>query len=148
MRYATQVNQVTVDTPGGRWDETASTELVGRFEAEYRRLFGVDTGYPQAGFALTGLRVTGRVTTDETVIAVAESTRPGEPSLKSSREVTWYELGPDAGPTRTPVYVGPTFRPGMSVRGPAIIEYPDTTVVVRPENSASVDALGNVRIEL
>jgi len=47
----------------------------------------------------------------------------------------------------TPVYDGPSLRPGHSLRGPAIIEEPFTTIVVYPKQRATIDRHGNVVIE-
>jgi N-methylhydantoinase A len=43
----------------------------------------------------------------------------------------------------TPIYDGPALRPGQTVRGPAIVEEPFTTIVVYPRQRATVDRFGN-----
>jgi N-methylhydantoinase A len=59
--------------------------------------------------------------------------------------VYWREFG-EFRPTA--VYDGPALSPAASIDGPAIIDYPDTTVVLPPGASARVDTLGNVVIDV
>jgi N-methylhydantoinase A len=54
--------------------------------------------------------------------------------------VYWEELG-DRLPTS--VWDGSTLTPGTTVTGPAVIELPDTTIVVRPGHRAAIDEFGN-----
>ena len=71
--------------------------------------------------------------------------RPAEPaSQKSERDVYWHEHRA-AVPTR--IWDGATLRRGDWIEGPAVIEFPDTTVVVRPGGSMTLDGFGNVRVQ-
>ena len=47
---------------------------------------------------------------------------------------------------KTPVYDGAKLAVGNVLRGPAIVETADTTVVVHPGTTLRVDALGNFEI--
>jgi N-methylhydantoinase A/oxoprolinase/acetone carboxylase beta subunit len=69
-----------------------------------------------------------------------ESVGPGE-----YRAVYWYELG---GETQTPIYDGDELQSGMAIFGPAIIEFPFTSAVVRPGQSARMDVQGNLVLAL
>jgi len=146
MRYATQINQIEVNAPEGSFDAASVKELIVAFEDEYERLFGAGSGYSKAGFALTALRVRGIAPKAEVHLGPAVASSVTTPTLKAQRDVIWYENGLE--PLPTPLYEGPTFVAGMELVGPAIIEYPDTTVVLRPGNRASVDTLGSIRIAL
>jgi N-methylhydantoinase A len=46
------------------------------------------------------------------------------------------------------VFDGPRLGAGASIPGPAVIDYPVTTVVVPPGATAEVDSLGNVLIDV
>jgi N-methylhydantoinase A len=48
----------------------------------------------------------------------------------------------------TPVYDGPRLAPGQTILGPAIVEEPFTTIVVYPNQRATVDPWGNYSITL
>ena len=47
---------------------------------------------------------------------------------------------------RTPIYDGAMLKPGNRLRGPAVVETSDTTIVVYPRRSLRVDAYGNFEI--
>ena len=48
----------------------------------------------------------------------------------------------------TPIYDGASMRAGHRVKGPAIIEEPFTTIVLHPQQEATLDRHGNYRVEL
>jgi N-methylhydantoinase A/oxoprolinase/acetone carboxylase beta subunit len=62
------------------------------------------------------------------------------------RGVIFYERGLQRVPT--PIYDGAVFAPGMALTGPAVVELPDTTLVLRDAERATVDAAGSVVIDL
>jgi N-methylhydantoinase A len=146
IRYTMQVNQVSVRAPSGGYDEERVAELASTFEREYERLYGEGTGYADAGLLLTAVRVRARARISDFAISRAE-TRPatGEPDRKGTRDVIWYEHGLDREPT--PIYNGEGFAPGMAVSGPAIVEFVDTTLVLRHDQHARVDEWGSVVVD-
>jgi N-methylhydantoinase A len=70
----------------------------------------------------------------------------GSPVQKGERGVIWYEMGLERVPT--PTFDGNSFVAGMSVQGPAIVEYPDTTLVVRGGQVARVSETGSVVVDI
>ena len=44
----------------------------------------------------------------------------------------------------TPIHQRQALEPGMVIDGPAIVEQPDTTIVIEPGMHARVDAYGNL----
>ncbi|MGE4425222.1 MAG: hydantoinase/oxoprolinase family protein [Solirubrobacteraceae bacterium] len=147
MRYTHQINQVAVTAPDGVYDRAVADRLVGLFENEYQRLFGRDSGYSEAGFALTGLRVRARARVSDTGLAAREDVGVEAPlAPKGHRGVIWYERGLER--QETPIYDGNAFVPGSFVEGPGIVEYVDTTLVLRAGDRAHVDALGSVVIDV
>ena len=48
----------------------------------------------------------------------------------------------------TPIYHRDAFAPGMHIDGPAVIEQSDTTTVVEPDMTLSVDAQGNLLVKV
>jgi N-methylhydantoinase A len=148
LRYALQVNEVLVEVEGGDYDEDAVGRMVAAFEAEYERLYGKGSGYAAAGFTLTGLQVHGRARLSDLQIDRIDSgeAKSAGASLKGSRDVVWYARG--ATPIATPVHDGAHLPIGAQVPGPAIIEYPDTTILVEHDCVAQVHSSGSVVIEL
>jgi N-methylhydantoinase A len=62
-----------------------------------------------------------------------------------SREVYWRELKRFA---VTPVYEGAKLAAGLKIEGPAIIELPETTIVLHPDSAGRLDEYGNFVVTL
>jgi N-methylhydantoinase A len=149
IRYTQQINQVAVVAPQGSYDAGATQTLVETFEREYERLFGQGSGYADAGFALTAMRVRASARVSDFSLAPdggSDGSVGAQLSPKGERDVIWYERGLE--PEATPIYDGEQFRAGASLEGPAIVEYVDTTLVLRHGDRATVDSFGSVVIDV
>ncbi len=149
IRYTQQINQVAVVAPQGSYDAGATQTLVETFEREYERLFGQGSGYADAGFALTAMRVRASARVSDFSLAPdggSDGSVDAQLSPKGERDVIWYERGLE--PEATPIYDGEQFRAGASLEGPAIVEYVDTTLVLRHGDRATVDSFGSVVIDV
>ena len=144
LKYALQVYDVEADVPEGALDDAAMGTIIENFSRTYARRFGEGVGYPEGGIDLMGLRV---------LVQPAEPLRPvtadhdagGNAEPVREREVYWPE---DRAVTATPVYDGPSLPAGTVLEGPALVDYPDTTAVVRPGLTLTVEPGGNLTIEL
>jgi N-methylhydantoinase A len=147
-RYGLQVFEVESEVPSG---DLRSAEqmlaMVDSFERAYARRYGEGSGYAEAGVLLTALRVEARgVTARPPLRAPARDAAATVADAQTgSRPIYWWE---DRTSVVTPVYQGLRLPAGEQVAGPAIIEYTDTTAVVRPGQSAYVDDLGSLVINL
>jgi N-methylhydantoinase A len=150
MRYSLQVNTVSVTSPAGALADTDAVELVSAFEREYERLFGEGTGYADAGFVINTLRVSGRARLHDRAAPLAQQNGAPSPlageSQVGERGVIFYEYGLER--VATPLHDGTRLRVGTAVDGPAIIEFPDTTLVLRANQQAVVEPLGSISVEL
>jgi N-methylhydantoinase A len=148
IRYTQQINQIAVMAPHGEYDASVTQSLVDSFEEEYERLFGQGSGYADAGFALTAMRVRARARVSDFGLAPRSSNGASNQHLepKGERGVIWYERGLER--EMTPIYDGNAFHPGMVVEGPGIIEFVDTTLVLRHADRATVDGFGSVVVDL
>ncbi|MDX6627401.1 MAG: N-methylhydantoinase [Solirubrobacterales bacterium] len=149
MRYGAQINVMPVSAPAGEYDESDCAELVRLFENEYERIFGAGVGYPGAGYVVTALTVRGRAPRTDFSLArreVSGEDRKVAAAKKSERGVIFYEHGLDRVPT--PVYDGAGLFAGAELEGPAILEFVDTTIVLRHEQRAALDAFGSLSIDL
>ncbi|MCU0975514.1 MAG: hydantoinase/oxoprolinase family protein [Steroidobacteraceae bacterium] len=142
MKYAMQVHDVEVPVPEGLHGAAACEVLIQEFERMYERLFGEGSGYREGGVQVTSfqVRATGH-TTKPRLVTGQETGWPDE----CERLVYWQEYG-RLEPTRV-------LRAEGEVRfdrleGPALIELPDTVIVVRPGQSVRVDDYGNVVVDL
>jgi N-methylhydantoinase A len=138
-----------VVAPDGDYTAAVAQALIDSFEQEYERLFGAGSGYAAAGFALTAMRVRARATVSDFRIARRGATNgavdhPLAP--KGTRDVIWYERS--LTPEPTPIYDGAAFAHGLRVTGPGIVEFQDTTLVLRHGDHATVDAFGSVIVDV
>ena len=144
LRYALQINEVPIEVAGGDYDAAAVGRMVSIFEAEYERLYGKGAGYAAAGFQLTSLEVRGAAAlSDVSMAAIGVGETTGADAAKGHRHV----LGPQ-GPVSTAVYDGAKLAPGKRIAGPAILEFPDTTVIVDDRSSVEIHSSGSVVIDL
>jgi N-methylhydantoinase A len=139
MKYPLQVYEVEVDLPSGEVDEKWADEVIATFHDTYEARFGRGSGYAAAGATLTALRVTARSSAPAPPLQ-ASPARTVARDPHGSRLVYWRELGARTG---TAVYWGPDLGPGSEVAGPAIVEYPNTTIAVRPGQTLRIDAFGS-----
>lgn len=144
-KYGMQVFEVTADVPAGKVTTASLARMSEDFEAKYATLFGADAGYRQAGVVIMALtiEIVGRVTKPRFARVDAPPADAAEDKMRNRRDVYWHERQERV---TTPVWIGPRFVPGDRIRGPAVVEYPHTTVVVRPDMTLQVDSLGSLRI--
>ena len=148
LRYQLQINQVAVPAEGGVYDAAAVERLVATFEDEYERLYGKGSGFAGVGFGLTSLHVHGTAKLSGLRVGdlVQQDLGILDHAMPASREVIWYGRGGEA--ETTAIYDGALLGVGFTTSGPAIIEYPDTTVVVPHGCEAKIDSTGSVVIDL
>jgi N-methylhydantoinase A len=147
IRYKGQINEVEVPVPPGPLDATALAQLVADFHRRYETVYGQGAGFHEARVEVVTYRVrASAVSAKPRIVAATEGDRqPAGAASAGTRPVYWSELG-DFEPT--PVFWGERLQAGNVVPGPAIVQVPDTTIVVHPFQIARVDPYGNVLIEL
>jgi N-methylhydantoinase A len=147
VRYRGQINEVEVPVAPGPLDDAALAQLVSDFHRRYETVYGQGAGFPEARVEIVTYRVrASAVSAKPRIVAAPEADRaPSRDAHAGTRPVYWSELG-DFEPT--PVLWGERLVPGNVVPGPAIIQVPDTTIVVHPFQTARVDPYGNVLIDL
>jgi N-methylhydantoinase A len=147
IRYKGQINEVEVPVPAGALDEAALAQLAADFHRRYETVYGRGAGFREARVEIVTYRVrAAAVSAKPRIVAAREGDRaPSSDARAGTRPVYWSELGDfDA----TPVFWGEKLVAGNVLAGPAIIQAPDTTIVVHPFESARVDAYGNVLVDL
>ncbi|MDO8211084.1 hydantoinase/oxoprolinase family protein [Conexibacter sp. CPCC 206217] len=142
VRYKAQVHTVEVPVPGGAFTDAVAREVEQAFEMRYATLFGAGTGYREAGIEITDLRVTAIGGTLKPFLQEAQgAVTERDATAPESRPAYWLELEQTV---ETPVFQGAALQRGERVAGPAIVEFSDTTVPIRPGQSCTVDDLGNL----
>jgi N-methylhydantoinase A len=138
------VFEVETPVPDGHLDEAGAAKLIANFDAAYEQRYGKGSRYAEAGYALTEVRVRASVAWDRPQVP-REAATDKPLARRTSRQVYWQEYGKAV---ETPIYAGGSVHSGHRIEGPAVIEYRHTTVVVRPNQTAKIDPIGNVVIDL
>src|SRR6185295_7521971 len=141
MRHVGQGHEISVALPeGDPGDAGFLDELLARFHAAYVKLYGRNVSGTEAEVITWRIRASGpkgEVAADR--MKAGNQTR-SDPR-KGSRPVFFAEAG---GYVDTPVYDHYALAPGVEVRGPAIVEQRESTVVVGPKGRAFLDPQFNL----
>jgi len=121
-------------------DAKAVREVASRFEARHKKEYGFTLESP---VELVNLHVNGLVTVKKPAVKLLEVKGTLESALKGRRRVFWG----DAGWIETRVYERGKIPPLATIEGPAVIEEPTSTSLVRGGYRAKVDKYGNLVIE-
>lgn len=139
FRYVGQVRTITVSLDGG-FDRESLDRAVARFHDEHEREFG----YARRDFPVetSVLRIAGRGETIKVALeALANAIRIEEGDPVTGTRQTYFD---GRGYVDTTIYDRGRMGPGFELRGPAILEEMDSTVLVPPGFRAAVDHLRNV----
>jgi len=142
MKFSLQIHHVQVPVPPGELTAEDGERQIERFIERYEEIYGKGAAFAGAGaqIGMVSVEARGRVRTPTTPEITGGATTPS-----GSRAVYWRERGDFV---ETDVYDGASLGAEAAIEGPAIIDYPDTTVVVPPGASARIDTLGNVVIDV
>ncbi|HVW48490.1 MAG TPA: hydantoinase/oxoprolinase family protein [Solirubrobacterales bacterium] len=145
VKYALQVYDVEAEVPSGTLAPGVEAAIVDNFERNYAHRFGEGVGYPEGGVDMTALRLHVEPAESFAATAGSEATGAATATPAGEREVFWPELGE---PAATPVYAGNALPGGTRLTGPALLDFPDTTVVLRPAVDLVVEPGGNLTMEM
>ncbi len=144
LRYAGQGYELSVPAPRVPLDAATLQEARQRFDALHERLHGHQA--PDEPVELVSYRLVAYARVPQVRLQrYPAATTDVSAALKGSRLVTFPEYGE---PTPCPLYDRARLAPGHVVRGPAILEQVDSTVVVHPGQEATVDPYRNVIIRI
>jgi N-methylhydantoinase A len=136
-RYYRQDIQIPVALERSALLNGYAARLRGDFEGEHRRRYGFDL---EANVEIATLRVVGRGTSRDVELKAAAG---GSAELAIDRhervhfDGEWHD---------TPIYERTQLAPGHTLAGPAIIEQEDSTSVIEPGWTGTVDDAGNITV--
>jgi N-methylhydantoinase A len=145
MRYTGQGYEITVNVPAGPIDDTMAPRLRSAFEASYTQLYGrALQGVP---VEILNWRATAGGPTPplRPLIARRSNVNGCASALKGTRCAYFVEAG---GFVETSVYDRYALQPGDRLEGPAIIEERESTTVVGPATTVTVDDTLNLVLTL
>ncbi|MEU4895657.1 hydantoinase/oxoprolinase family protein [Streptomyces sp. NPDC044780] len=144
LRYAGQNYEIPVPVPDGELDAAAVRGVLDAFAAEHERLYGYSS--PEEPVQVVTFRLQGVGAVPKAALRREE---PGgedaSAALAGSREVYLPELG---GFIPVPIYRRGRLRPGNRVVGPAVVEQMDTTTLLLPGDTLTVDEHSNLVIAI
>jgi len=138
MKYEGQVSDLTVSVPTGPVTQQTLATVIKNFEQEHEQSFGYSSS--DISYQLVNVRVIARGLSEEDRMPEHLELPAAAGSNLAARNVYF---GPNLGWSDTPV-VNRTGLAGNSAQGPLIIEEYDSTTVVPPGWSASVDQSSNI----
>jgi N-methylhydantoinase A len=120
--------------------------IVWRFVDLYENRFGVGTAYTQAGVEAVALSVEAIANLPKPSLARNRlGPQNARTAIKLKRPIYLHER---KGVADVSVYAGDRLKPGHRIRGPALVEGEDMTVLIRTGHQLWVDAYANFRIDL
>ena len=137
MAYSGQIHSLRVPIEGD-WD---AARLEKAFNDEYRDKFG--NTLADMAVVIVNLRTVVVGTRSSNPLPHGKEGKGGTPEPVSRRQVHFGKAWHD-----TPVYTREAFSPGMTLAGPAIVEQTDTTTVIEPDMSLTVDKHGNLLVKV
>ncbi|WP_210490881.1 hydantoinase/oxoprolinase family protein [Microvirga antarctica] len=144
LRHKGQGHEVTVTVPADVIADGQIDRIAEIFYATHREKYG--HAHENLPLELVTCRTTvGAAAPEIPMKRLPEATETADVAQKGTRPAYFGELGRFV---ETPVYDRYALRPGMLLRGPAIVEERECTVVAGPSAGLRIDAFGNLFIDL
>ena len=145
VRHRGQINEVEVPLPFAKIPSGYEARLRSMFTEKYEKLYGRGSALAGAQLEIVVARLRARALTPRPKLVSSRRTSQAIPARarRKPRSIYWSDLGKLR---RTPVFDGEKLASGNRIKGPAIVETADTTVVVHPGRTLRLDALGNFEI--
>src|SRR3989441_4357685 len=145
VRHKGQINEVEILLPFDRLPANYESRLRALFVQRYEQLYGRGSALAgaQLEFVVSRLRARALTPQPKLVVSRKSSQSIARRAIRRKRDIYWPDLKKHRA---TPVFDGEKLISGNQVKGPAIVETSDTTVVVHPGTTLRLDALGNFEI--
>ncbi|MGH7835139.1 MAG: hydantoinase/oxoprolinase family protein, partial [Candidatus Binatia bacterium] len=143
MRFRYQVHEIRVPVSWELSSDDDVEKLVESFIAVYEQTFGPGTALRAAGVEFLTFHVVSVVQAASAVLKKfpAAGSDPGK-AFQGTRPVYW-----DNGFVDTPVFDARRLGSGHHIPGPAVIEAPNTTILIHPGQRGWVDEYLNIGLE-
>jgi len=140
LKYVGQGYHLTVPVPGGLLGEPERRMVLERFHARHEQLYGFAAPEEPVELVNVRVRAVGRL---PRLQPAAMTAGPQDPRAAQVGERTAF-FRRAGGMIRARVHDRTWLRPGHVIEGPAIVEQLDSTTVIPPEMSATVDGYENL----
>jgi N-methylhydantoinase A len=143
LRYLGQGYELSVPLGAGPLTEESLADCAAQFHRLHQAMFG-HSG-PGKPLELVNLRLTTISPLRKLSLPEQEMSAGREPTPRTTRPVYFADVNARV---PTAIYDRPALRAGQSLTGPAVIEQTDSTTVLLPGQTASVDRFGNLIIAI
>ena len=142
VRHKGQINEVEITLPYTRVPHEYEAQLRHLFVKRYEQLYGRGSALAGAQLEIVVCRLRARALTPQPKLLRTRRVTSAIPkaAVRKKRDIHWPDLRKRKS---TPVYDGEQLLSGNKIKGPAIVETSDTTVVVQPGTTLRLDELGN-----
>jgi len=148
MRYSGQAHEVAMEIPPdmiqGKMDRSSIQKLEAMFHERHKSLFGHASPEGGVEFITLSVAAIGPIEKEE-MYEIEEGSEDSEHAMKGVRQV-FFEDFKGYGDCNT--YDRYALKANNVIRGPAIVEQMDTTIVIPPKQRARVDRFGNIMIDV
>ncbi|MFB6148402.1 MAG: hydantoinase/oxoprolinase family protein [Halobacteriales archaeon] len=141
MRYVGQSFELAIPAPEGTLDAAAKETIAERFHDAHERRYGHASPTEPVELVTVRLRARGAVSVPD--LDRADGGDTVETAITEERPVVY-----DGTVYETRIYDRPALPTDASFEGPAVIEGPESTIVVHPDQHVTVDGFGNVIVEV
>ncbi|MEO3386860.1 hydantoinase B/oxoprolinase family protein [Mesorhizobium sp. CAU 1741] len=141
MRLVGQLHEINVPIPAGTLDASAYEAIRKAFEDVYTARYTLVPG--EAELEILSFRVRASGPKPQLSIRQADVPETAQGALKGHRKAYFGDGFVDAA-----IYDRYRLTPGIEVAGPAIIEERESTTIVPPGDTLTVDEAGNLRIAI
>ncbi len=141
VRYEGQSFELSVSVPDGTIDGETLDAIAERFHDRHRQRYG--HAYPEEPVELVTVRMRARGVVETPDLHPADVDGTVEGARRERRTVTF-----DGEGVETAIYDRSRLPTGAEFGGPAVVEGAESTVVVRPGQSARVDEFGSLVVEV
>lgn len=139
MRYGGQLNMTRVPSPRlFIKDKSDVLAIYENFEREFVRAYSALSVFPEGGVDISSFVLRSTFASPKLKVPKysLKSTKAPADAFKTKREAFWQELG---GFRPTSTYDSSKLEPGNKLEGPAIIEAVDTTIVLPPGRTFTIN---------
>ena len=143
MRHKGQINEVEIPLDWDRAEGDFETTLADKFFERYEMIYGHGSSFRGARLEAVTFRVRAMAATPRPRLRSTGGAGDLGKANRATRPIYWDEFSKVV---ESPIYDGALLGQGDVVQGPAVIETPDTSVVVRPGQSVSLDRFGNFEL--
>lgn len=144
VRYVGQAYEINVPVPDGEIDQVTTSSIFDRFHALHNQFYAHCHPNKKIEFVSGRLTAVGSMSVPPmTKFKSADAKGGGAPVKEGSHSVYFEEAGDYVD---TPIYFRETLSPGATLDGPAVVIQLDTTIIVHPGQTVTVDEHTNLLI--